>query len=65
VRLVIDEQRCQGHALCYLAAPHLVILDELGYSQPASELPLSDEDLDIAGRIVAGCPEGAISVVAG
>ena len=28
MRLVVDRDRCKGHAQCVLAAPHLLVLDE-------------------------------------
>ncbi|MGH7859471.1 MAG: ferredoxin [Candidatus Binatia bacterium] len=61
MRLIVDRQRCQGHALCASLCPRLFQLDDLGYSIPIDEeVP---RDLERTARLaVENCPEGAISV---
>lgn len=62
LRLTVDGERCQGHALCAGAAPDLVSLrDDDGHAvvdQPM--VPLSLEPS--ARRAVIGCPERALQL---
>jgi ferredoxin len=62
MRIVIDTERCQGHALCYQHAPQLVKLDDLGYAGPASDVHLDEQGRLLAEKIVATCAERAISL---
>ena len=62
MRISIDPDRCQGHTLCNLAAPHVFHLrDEDGHAYVA----VTELDADIlaaARRAAATCPEQAILV---
>jgi ferredoxin len=62
LRLTVDDDRCQGHALCAAAAPDLVSLaDDDGHAHVEGEaVPASLEPA--ARRAVVGCPEGALHV---
>jgi ferredoxin len=62
MRITIDPNRCQGHALCGLTAPDLFVIDEeTGHASVRSEsVPAELEAL--AERAVAGCPEQAIAM---
>ncbi len=65
MKLHIDESLCSGHGRCYTLGPALVQADDEGFPQQLGqtfEIPAGQEE---SGRkIVANCPEGAISVVA-
>ena len=60
MRIVIDADHCQGHALCFASAPEIVDLDEQGYAF------VRPEAVGIAPgtarRLAAQCPERAISL---
>ena len=63
MKLVVDQERCQGHGRCHAIAPEIFDLDELGYSVllcEAGEVPAAMAD--IAARAAAGCPERAITL---
>lgn len=62
LRLIVDADRCQGHALCAAAAPDLVSLSDVdghAHVEPAA-VPAALEPA--ARRAVIGCPEGALRV---
>ena len=61
MRVRVDTELCQGHALCNGAAPDLFTLDANGYSDVGvREVPSGMEDL--ARRGMLSCPERAISI---
>jgi len=61
VRIVVDPERCTGHALCRAAAPNVYVLDELGFNvTPPGEV--TPELADEAVRGALSCPESAITV---
>ena len=60
MKVRIDDQLCQGHAMCTLACPELFELsDEDGHAfvRQADVPPQLAEKIEQAVR---GCPEGAI-----
>jgi ferredoxin len=61
VRLMIDQNACQGHGRCYATAPQLIGADDQGYPVvPADGVEV--DDLALAEEIEGGCPEMAISL---
>ena len=63
MRVKVDPEVCQGHGLCYFAAPELFKLsDEDGRASVLID-PLPDDLKDAAHRAVDGCPERAITIV--
>ena len=62
MRVRVDENRCQGHTLCTLAAPELFLLrDENGHAYVDDEnVPSGLEDK--ARAAAATCPEQAIII---
>lgn len=63
VRLVLDMARCDGHGICALRCPELVVLDRFGFAGVGGE-PITDPTVQRrARRAVAACPERALSVV--
>jgi ferredoxin len=60
VKIRIDPDICQGHTLCWMTAPSLVVLrDEDGHAEVVSEdVPAGSEEL--AEQAARGCPEQAI-----
>jgi ferredoxin len=62
MHLVIDQGRCQGHALCSAAAPELISLrGEDGHAM-VTQTDVPAELVQSAERAVAGCPERALSL---
>ena len=63
MRVVVDPDRCQGHARCVLtASPIFDIDDESGHAVSVlDELPA--DLVEKAGTAAGDCPEGAISVL--
>lgn len=60
MKLRVDEDRCQGHALCHAVAPQLFRLrDEDGHSS-AVHPDVPPELETAAARAARGCPEQAI-----
>ncbi len=63
LQVSIDNSRCQGHQMCVLGRPDVFAVgdgDE-GHSQVTAPLR-ADGELASLAQVVAGCPEGAISV---
>jgi ferredoxin len=63
MRLVIDHDVCTGHGRCYALGPALVGDDDAGYGQVLGDGSVTAADRDLAERLVAACPEGALSLV--
>ena len=61
MRIRVDRDKCQGHAMCFAVAPELYELDEEGYSS-IDTLEVPPESEEDARRGAAACPEGAISL---
>ncbi|PPJ25809.1 ferredoxin [Nocardia nova] len=61
MRVNVDPQRCQGHALCAATAPDLFELDEHGYAIAADRF-VPDEQAAAAETAVTTCPEQAIEI---
>ncbi|MET0377774.1 MAG: ferredoxin [Spongiibacteraceae bacterium] len=61
-KVIVDHERCQGHAMCVMYACDLFHLDDNGYNrmQPF-ELRVVDEDA--AYTAVDMCPEKAIKII--
>ena len=52
---------CQGHTLCHMVAPELFALqDEDGHAVSLVKDSLTDEQIELARKAAAGCPERAI-----
>lgn len=63
MRILLDNEKCQGHGRCYALAPELFESDEEGYSvlKVDGEVP---SDLEEKAQLAAdNCPEFAIEVV--
>jgi ferredoxin len=61
MRVTVDAERCQGHALCVMFGPDIFSLDEFGQARVAG--PLVPPGLEDAVRAAAGrCPERAIRI---
>lgn len=63
MRITVDREKCQGHAMCFAQAPELFPLDDLGYTALDGELDIPPGHEAMAERGVKACPEQAIAVV--
>jgi ferredoxin len=55
----IDEDRCEGHALCYLLAPNLFGVDDDGRGRVERDV-VAESEAALARVAVDRCPEQAI-----
>ena len=62
MKVRVDKDRCQGHTLCWYAAPEVFVLDdEDGHASVKSEdVPVELEDK--VRKAASTCPEQAIVV---
>ena len=59
MKVSIDQDLCQGHAVCYLVAPSVFDVDEDGRGVVISEE--IGEELEADARVAAQrCPESAV-----
>jgi len=62
MRIVVDPERCQGHARCLAEGPDVYVLDDLGYNSTSiDDVPPALENQ--ARRGALSCPESAITIV--
>lgn len=64
MRIVHDAAACTGHGRCYTLEPDMFQDDERGHGELRLTGPLSEAQYSAAERLVASCPERAISLVA-
>lgn len=62
MRIVLDNERCQGHGRCYNLAPDLFGPDDDGYAVVLIDGELDAEQSAQANLAAANCPEYAITV---
>ena len=65
MKVLIDEQKCQGHGRCYATAPELFApSDDFGHAEAVGGgvLPDDPDILARATRAAAACPERAITI---
>ncbi|WP_322756246.1 ferredoxin [Frankia sp. Cas3] len=62
MRVTIDRSRCQGHALCVLAAPDLFDLDDVDSHAYVRVDPMPASVGEAVHSAAQNCPEQAISV---
>jgi len=60
VRVLVDEDLCQGHAMCSLEAPDLFEVPKRGTVQLLRDVTATD--LEAARLAVRHCPTGALSL---
>lgn len=64
MKLHVDPEKCQGHNRCYSLAPDLFEVDDYGLST-AVDAEVPADQADLARRVVANCPEQAITITEG
>lgn len=62
MKLVLDQDTCQGYGLCQAAAPALVDLDDDGYAQLIGTDSVPTAELNHAHDAVNACPARALRV---
>lgn len=58
MKILIDEDRCEGHGQCATTAPDVYALNEDGHVQV-----LAETDVDAARDGARACPVAALTVV--
>ncbi|MGC1512960.1 MAG: ferredoxin [Acidimicrobiales bacterium] len=62
MRVVVDQEKCQGHNRCVVVAEELFEIDDLGYAVAKGDGVVPEGLEDKARLAVANCPEFAITV---
>jgi ferredoxin len=60
VRVVVNADRCQGHARCHALVPELFDVDDYGQSSVRGDGTVPTELVERVRLAVANCPEIAI-----
>ena len=60
MKLVVDRDRCQGHARCQAIAPDVFEVDDVEQKSRVKVEPVPTALEEPARRAVRNCPEGAI-----
>ena len=58
----VDVDRCQGHGRCYVTAPEVFGMDDVGYGQEIGDGTVPRGMEDKARLAAANCPEQAITI---
>jgi ferredoxin len=61
MRIIVDADRCQGHARCQAEGPDVYVLDDLGYNSTSID-DVPAELQQQARRGAMACPEYAITI---
>ena len=62
MKIVVDCDKCQGHAMCASQAAEVYELDDTGYNS-MGEFTMVEGQEDAARLGASWCPEGAITVI--
>jgi ferredoxin len=62
MKIAIDPDVCVGHGRCYSLVPELFDSDDAGHGVVLKAEVLSSEEIALAERAAANCPEGAIKL---
>lgn len=65
MRVIVDPDKCQGHARCVAIAPNLFVLDDYGNAEAVGGGLVPPAEEDAASRARANCPEMAIHLIEG
>jgi ferredoxin len=63
MKAIIEIELCCGHGRCYQVASELFADDERGYVQVIGDGTVTADQLEVARRAIAACPEGAIRLL--
>ena len=62
MRVIVDEEKCQGHNRCFAIAPELFDVDDYGTAIELNDGIVPAELEDKARLAAANCPEYAITI---
>ena len=62
MRVIVDEEKCQGHNRCFAIAPELFDVDDYGTAIAINDGVVPAELEDKARLAAANCPEYAITI---
>ena len=62
MRVIVDEEKCQGHNRCFALAPELFDVDDYGTAIALNDGVVPAELEDKARLAAANCPEFAITI---
>jgi len=62
MRVILDDEKCQGHNRCYALAPELFDVDDYGQAVVIGDGAVAPEQVDAARLAVPNCPEFAITI---
>lgn len=62
MRIELDEDLCQGHAMCELESPEVFQVPKRGIAQVVQEEPAEEHRADVR-RAVAACPTQALRLL--
>ncbi|MBE9373796.1 ferredoxin [Saccharopolyspora sp. HNM0983] len=62
MRIEVDDDLCQGHAMCELEAPEVFHVPKRGTVEVLAEQPAPEQHPDVR-RAVASCPTQALRLV--
>lgn len=62
MKIVVDREKCQGHALCAAQSPDVYELDDFGYNS-MGEFEVKPGQEETARQGAAWCPEEAIEII--
>ncbi len=62
MRVIVDEEKCQGHNRCFALAPELFDVDDYGTAIALNDGVIPAELEDKARLAAANCPEYAITI---
>jgi ferredoxin len=63
MRVIIDNDKCQGHNRCMAIAADVFAADEFGYGVVISDGSIPSTRIKELRQAAANCPESAISIV--
>ena len=61
MKIIVHNDKCQGHARCFAMAPHIFQLDDEGYIQPG-DIEVAEADEKFAWKGAKSCPERALEI---
>jgi ferredoxin len=62
MKVRVNQEKCQGHNRCYMLAPELFDVDDMGTAFEINDGEVPDELEDKARLALDNCPEYAIEI---
>ncbi|AJR25613.1 MULTISPECIES: ferredoxin [Sphingobium] len=61
MKIIVHNDKCQGHARCWAMAPNIFELDDEGYIKPG-DIDVAEADEKLAWKGAKSCPERALEI---